>query len=522
MERLRCRRRQIEQRLAAGGQERPGPVLGGMGGGNIDYEVAGRARGIACGGIGAIQLLVLSVGLAAEIDRDLELLKAHKPYHESDHVLSLAYNILCGGTCIEDLELLRTDEALLDALGADRIPDPTTAGDFCRRFKEADIQGLMGAINRCRLRVWARQAEQDRSFLRRAILDVDGTIAPTCGACKQGMDMSYDGQWSYHPLIVSLANTKEPLFLVNRSGNRPSHEGAAEYLDQAAILCREAGFKSILFRGDGDFSQTGELDRWDADGINFLFGLDAMPNLKQLAGQVPESAWQKLQRPARYEVQTEPRSKPADVKEGIVKARGYRNIRVKSESVAEFDYQPVACKRLYRVVVLRKHLSIEQGKEGERVVSEEFRYLFYITNLRLEAAHEVVLLANDRCDQENLIEQMKNGAKAMRMPCHDLESNWAYMVIASLAWTLKAWFALTLPAERGPWQERHREQKRLLLSMEFKRFANALIRVPCQIVKAGRRVVYRLLSVNAWSSVLLRAAEHLHQALPHPHRPMRC
>jgi hypothetical protein len=104
------------------------------------------------------------------------------------------------------------------------------------------------------------------------------------------------------------------------------------------------------------------------------------------------------------------------------------------------------------------------------------------------------------------------------------------MVIASLAWTLKAWFALTLPAERGPWLERHREQKRVLLAMEFKRFANALMRIPCQIVRAGRRVVYRLLSVNAWTSVLLRAAEHLHRSLPHPRQtsrrplcqPLRC
>lgn len=508
-----------------------------LGAGSIDYEVAGRARGIACGGIGVVHLLALSVGLAAEIDRELGLLEAHKPYHESDHVLSLAYNILCGGTCIEDLDLLRNDEALLDALGARRLPDPTTAGDFCRRFKDADVEGLMGAINRCRLRVWARQAGQDRSFLRRAILDADGTVCPTRGSRKEGMDMSYKGEWGYHALLVSLANTKEPLFLVNRPGNRPSHEGAAAYLDKAVALCREAGFRGVLLRGDGDFSQTAELDRWDADGVNFLFGLDAMPNLVAHAGSLAESAWLKLERPARYEVKTEPRGRRQDVKGAIVRARGYRDVRLKGESVAEFDYRPTACRGFCRVVVLRKHLSVETGKEGKegqegepggRVVEEQVRYFFYITNLRLESAREVVLLANGRCDQENLIEQMKNGVRAMRLPCHDLTSNWAYMVIASLAWTLKAWFALALPAERGPWHKRHREQKRELLSMEFKRFANALIRVPCQVVRTGRRVVYRLLSCNAWTGVLLRAAERLHGPhRPHatqrpPQRPLRC
>ena len=91
--------------------------------------------------------LVPGLGLAAAIDRRLQLLKIHRPYHESDHVLSLAYNILAGGTCIEDLERLREDEGFLDALGADRMPDPTTAGDFCRRFGEPQVRALMEAFN---------------------------------------------------------------------------------------------------------------------------------------------------------------------------------------------------------------------------------------------------------------------------------------------------------------------------------------------------------------------------------------
>jgi hypothetical protein len=208
---------------------------------NIVYELADRDRAINCGGIGAVHLLARHVGLARLIDRDIHVLKRHLPYHESDHVLSLAYNAMVGGTCIEDLERLRNDEAFLDALGAARIPDPTTAGDFCRRFQsDEQILTLMQTINQARLNVWRKQ---DKSFFGQAVIDADGTIAPTFGQCKEGMNISYDGQWGYHPLVISLANTKEPLYLVNRPGNRPSHEQADAYLDRAVALCRQAIFQ---------------------------------------------------------------------------------------------------------------------------------------------------------------------------------------------------------------------------------------------------------------------------------------
>jgi hypothetical protein len=226
---------------------------------NIHYELSARDRGLCAGGIGAVHLLARNCGLIDRIDRRLHLLKVHLPYHESDHVLAIAYNILAGGTCLEDLELLRRDEVFLDALGATRIPDPTTAGDFCRRFDEPAVWTLIDTINQTRKTLWALQPEE---FFKCAILDADGTMAPTTGECKQGMDISYDGQWGYHPLVVSLANTKEPLFLVNRPGNRPSHEGAHVCFDKSIVLCREAGFKEILLRGDTDFSQTQYLDGW--------------------------------------------------------------------------------------------------------------------------------------------------------------------------------------------------------------------------------------------------------------------
>ena len=476
---------------------------------NIQYEVAQRSRGLTCGGMGAIHLLARRTGLIEAIDRRLQLLKVHLPYHESDHVLNIAYNILAGGTCLQDIGQQRTQEAYLDALGAEVIPAPSTAGDFCRRFAAADIEALMDSINEVRLGVWKRQPAE---FFEQALLDADGTLAATYGQCKEGMDISYKGQWGYHPLVVSLANTGEVLYLVNRSGSRPSSEGAAQRFDQSFALCRRAGFKKILARGDTDFTQTGDLDRWDAEGdVEFIFGIDTMPNLVKIADELPKSAWKRLIRPPKYEVATAERSRPENVKERIVKEREFENIRLFSEMVAQFEYQPGKCRQPYRIVALCKNLTLEKG---EHLLFDDLRYFFYITNDRTSPAEEIVPAANGRCNQENLIEQLKNGARAMEMPTGDLVSNWAYMVMASLAWTLKAWLALVLP-EAGRWKRKYQAQKQSVLKMEFKTFLNGLMRLPCQIVRGGRRIVYRLLSWNPWQEVLLRAVDALRC-------PMRC
>ena len=508
------RKRRITRRLGPRKfGARAGPMFTAR---NLHYELADRTRAIGCGGIGSMHLLARRVGLIEAIDRDLHLLKAHRPYHESDHVLNLAYNLVCGGTCSQDLELLRNDEAYLDALGAERIPDPTTAGDFCRRFASPQqVDALQDSINGVRAGVWKSQPPE---FFERAVIDADGTIAPTGAECKGGMDISYDGQWGYHPLVVSLADTKEPLYLLNRPANRPSHEDAAGYLDRAITLCRGAGFKGILLRGDTDFSQTAHLDRWDAGGgggeacsregeacpVTFLFGIDAMTNLKLQAELIEPSAWRALDRPPRYEAVGPGRAKPPNVKEQVIARRLFRHLRLSAEHVAEIDYRPVKCRKSYRLIITRKTIDVEVGQEK---LWQEYRYFFHLTNDRTTPAAQLVLEANGRCDQENLIAQLKGGVHAMRLPVDDLVSNWAYMVMGSLAWSLKAWWGLMLPEEaRGCSPQRRqtrRRQKRDVVRMEFKRFVASVVRLPCQIIKGGRRLIYRLLSWSPWQQPLL-------------------
>ena len=503
---LRQRKRKIRNRLNRKSlSAQPGPMFQP---GNIHYDLADRSRGVLYGGIGAVQMMVRQLQLEEAINTRLGIFKLRNPYYESDHILNIAYNILCNGECLEDIERLRNDEVYLDAIGATRIPDPTTAGDFCRRFSEEHVEELQEVINEVRLKVWA---QQDPEFFAKAVIDADGTIASTTGECKEGIDLSYNGIWSYHPLVVSLANTGEPLYLSNRSGNSTSSKNAARYLDQSADLCRQAGFKKIHFRGDTDFSQTRYLDGWDDKGDTFVFGINAMPNLVEIAENLPPEAFTAHIRPPKYTVKTEPRRKPANVKERIVRERGYKNIRLQSEEVAQFDYQPVKCRKSYRIVVLRKNLSIEKGED---VLFDDIRYFFYITNDRTASCSEIVEDANDRCNQENLIAQLKSGVFAMRMPVDNLVSNWAYMVMASLAWNLKAWFALLLPA-KGPWRQKHKNQKRKLLRMEFKKFRNYFVMLPCQIVKSGRQLWYRLLGWNEYLDIFFRAVESFHH-------PLRC
>ena len=484
--RIRSRERRVKRRLARARKRKDAgkPVMSAS---KVTYKVASRVQAMGYGGIGAAHQVAVQSGLIKRIDDAIKLLKVHKPYHESDHVLNIAYNAMCGGRTLDDIELRRNDEAFLDALGAAAIPDPTTAGDFCRRFSADDIERLMDVINETRLSVWSRQGPD--FFAKTARIDADGSFVGTTGECKEGIGLSYKGGWSYHPLLVSLANTAEPLFIVNRSGNRPSHEGAASYLDKAADLCLRAGFKEVMFRGDTDFSLTCNFDRWTAQGHRFVFGYDAFKNLKARADGLDDNEYRRLVRHAERAFEGEPRARQPRVKEEIVRVKGYKNIRLRSEDVAEFEYTPSKCKQPYRMVVLRKNITVDKG---EQALFDDIRYFFYITNDMDMSAEDVVREANARCDQENLIAQLKGGVRALHAPVNTLNANWAYMVMAALAWALKAWMALWPPIDPR-WRHKHLTERDTWLRMEFRTFCNRVINIPAQVVASGRQLLIRLL-----------------------------
>ena len=494
-QRLAERKARIDDRLGGERQwESERPIIEST---NLRYEVSARVQATALGGIGLVHEFVRHLGLAESLDRNVHVLKRHFPYHESDHILTQTYNLMTGGTCIEDIERLRQDQAYLDALGAERVPDPTTAGDFLRRFGKDALCGFVHAMDEVRPMVWARLPREEREL---AIIDVDGTLAPTEGECKDGMGISYKGTWGYHPLLVTLANTGEILSLANRPGNETSHQGAAWYIDQAGDQALSGGFARVRYRGDTAFALTEHFDRWDEEGAEFIFGFQAHEGLVAQADFLLERVWQPLKRRKKHKRKGPARDRPENVKQRIVKENGYTNYELEEEHITEFDYQPAACKKPYRMIALRKRIRVTQGQLR---LADDIRYFFYVTNAPKQrlSAQRVVFEANDRCDQENVIEQMKNGVHAMGVPSDNLESNWAWMLMGALAWNIKQWMGVSLPRTM-----RHEADE--IGRMEFRRFLQSLIMLPCQLVRTARRTVLRILSYSPWARVLIDGTEY--------------
>jgi hypothetical protein len=296
--------------------------------------------------------------------------------------------------------------------------------------------------------------------------------------------------------LLSLANSQEILRVVNRPANRPSHDGAAQELDKVAEWALEgAGFKKVRFRGDTDFSQTAHLDEWSRKGFEFVFGMDAQAGLVKRAKAIPEQEWKALER--KQDTRAKTRAKAPKVKDAIIEQRGYTVLKLVAEHCAELSYRPGKSKREYRLIVSRKQIQVQ---EGQLALEDEIRYFFYISNIEGMTADELILDNNQRCNQENLIEQFKNGVHGGRNPVREFDGNWAYMVICALAWSLKAWLGLHLPKSLGAVK---------LLRMEFRKFLHEVMLQPAQILRTGRRLVFRLLAVNPWTRLLIEGTRAL-------------
>ena len=454
--------------------------------GRVTVEVDEESTATAYGGLALFHTLVCRLGLPQEINRDARVFKFPLPYYESDHVLTQAYNLLCGGTAIEDIATLQNSEAVRRILGTEIIPDPTTAGDFLRRFGPQALGGLQGAIDTARRRVWKKIPRKKR---KQATITMDSHIREVTGQCKQGADFSYTGKWSYHPLVAMLTETEEWLRVKNRPGNAPSAEGAEKMLRECIELTKPF-FKEVYWSGDTAFYDYKLIQVSDELGAHFVVCVSATGNLLKEAEKLPKRAWKPMKwHPEKKRVaEAKQRKKRERTRERIARERGYKRTASKGQDVAEFDYRPARCKKTYRMVVRR--VEIEESK-GQKVIWEGHRYYFYLTDNRRWSPERVVRFAYKRCDIENDIEQQENGVAAMKMPTGELLANEAFLMMGELAWNLKAWSSLlALPEETKTW--------------EWKRFRHAFVYLGAKVIHQARRVVTKISGAHRYARTLER------------------
>ena len=450
------------------------------------------------GGLALAASLVRRLQLPQLLDAGLDLLKLHLPYHESDHVLALTYNLYVGGDNIEDLASLQGSEAARRMLGAARIPDPTTAGDFLRRFAPEDLEALDRVLDEAQKRVWHRRWGRKKQPL--ALVDVDSHVKHIQGLQKEGADFTYKGGYGYHPLAITLGQTQEVLRLVNRPGNAAACEGAAEHLDRVFPLLNQR-FRKVVVRGDSAFYDHKLLRVCEEHGQYFALVAASYGGFNRLADAVPDEAWRPFQtraerqRQARGIPKSKRRKRRPNLRRQKALQRKKRDLLLTGQWVTEVEYHVPRLGRAYRLVIRRQRID-ETDRQGD--LFEVWRYRFALTNLskRTHSAEDVLDLTYCRCDQENVIEQLQNGVAAMRMPTGDFLANAAWLCCARLAHNLKCWMAqIALPAETMRWK--------------WKRFRHAFVYVGATVVHHARQVHVRLAVAHRYHRMLLHAHQRL-------------
>lgn len=440
----------------------------------------------AYGGLALAARLVAGVKMPQAIDRSLSLLKRHRPFHDSDHVLTHIYNLFVGGTSIEDIADIQHSQAVCRMLGAARIPDPTTAGDYLRRFGSEDIDALDKLTDDTHRMVWKKRYGGKKQDL--GIVDIDSHVHHVYGDQKEGADFTYKGGFGYHPLVISLAATQECLRLVNRPGNVTSADGAAEQIKSVVALL-QSRFRKILVRGDSAFARQDIYDACEQAGMYFAMVSPAHPNLEALAESIPQGRWRVFHPHADKQqggVKKKSRKRGENLRRQSARARGKCDLKLEKQWVTEIPYKPARSDKHYRLIIRKQR--IEESWQGQ--LFELWRYRYVITNLPATTpADEVLRLTYRRCDQENVIEQLQNGVAAMRMPTGSFLANSAFLTCARIAHNLKAWLAmLALPREAMRW--------------EWKRFRKAFVFVAARVVRKSGQTLVRIADSHRFADII--------------------
>jgi hypothetical protein len=483
--------------------EHDGPVMRMP---KLHLESEPRSMVTRFGGLALVEQFCRRFGVARLIDEHVEVLKIHMPYHESDHVLAQALSLYVGGSCLEDMMHLQHDEAAKRMLGACRLPDPTTAGDFLRRFDRQlhpdALPGLVSAGDELQGRVWRSLSRRERRRRKRelCVLDVDSHVKELCGVQKEGADFSYNGRWSLHPLVVTMAATGECLAVHNRPGNASSNTDVDQVVDHVLHNVSEH-FDGMLVRGDSGFDSQPLREVIEHHDGYFAFVGRAHEGRPAAAAALPEEAFapfttraKRLRQRRQSQPDYKPRRKKYNRRRRRARERNFKEKLQTKQWIAETTHQPPGQPNVYRLIVRRKLI---EHRKGQTHLFDEYEYAWVVTNLPESfSAEDVVDLTYERCDQENLIEQFGSGLAGWRMPVAEFDGNCAWLEIARLAWNMAKWIAqLALPDEVRRWK--------------WKRFRLHYVLVAAQLIKRARQSWVRLLGPRSLVEPLMLAFDTL-------------
>jgi Transposase DDE domain group 1 len=464
----------------------------------LHAEIEPRAVETRYGGLALVEQFCRNFRVAQEINERVHVLKVHLPYSESDHVLAQALNFYVGGRCLEDMASLQHDEAVCRLLGACRLPDPTTAGDFLRRFNTGALTGLRQAADAVQHKVWkklARRHGRHRTKRALAVVHMDGHLKALYGDRFEGADFSYKGEFSFNALALTLAGSGECLAARLRPGNVRSSNGAAELLDEHLPRLKEH-FEDVLVVADSDFDRSDVREACQRSGAYFAFVGRDDPARSRLADTITQ--WNPFLPRAKREAARRreregyrPRARQPNRRRQRARERGYTDLRLVKQYIGEVDWTPPDRNETLRLVVRRQILDRYEGKQGR--LTDFIRDRYVVTNLpKSWSVADVIDQTYLRCDQENVIEQLGSGLAMWRTPVKEFVGNEAWLEIARLGWNLRAWIAqLQLPDEVVRW--------------EWKRFRQAFVFLAAQVIHRARQVWLRFAGSHRFVHTLVAA-----------------